>query len=356
VGQIRVSKWASSVYQNQFYGGTTEIIVPDNLRSGIAQSDRYEPGIQVTYHEMARYYRCAVIPARVRKPRDKAKAESAVQGIEERILAPLRDHAFFSLEAMNDAIRLKLAEFNTREMREYKRSRADLFEEIDKPALRPLPLQQYESAVWSGDRVPLDYHLNVCGCLYSVPYQLVREKVEIRLTRRIVEVFHRGGRIASHQRIETTGGHSSYDEHMPPAHKAQAEWTLERMLAWMESSCPNARQAAETIQKRYEHPQQGLQACLGLYRLSCTHGAQRMETACGFALVMNCVTVRAIRRFLSNPPNAPIPKAFETEPLTSPVEHANIRGPGYYRSTLELGSEQAESRKLSRPVGDAASP
>ena len=322
----------------EFYGGATEIIVPDNLLSGITQSDRYEPGVQVTYYEMARFYGCAVIPARVRKPRDKAKAESAVQGVEQRILAPLRDQVFLSLEAMNDAIRLKLVEFNLREMKEYKRSRADLFEEIDKPALRSLPLQRYENAVWSGDRVPLDYHLTVDGCYYSVPYQLVRQKVEIRLTCRIVEVFHRSERVASHQRIEAAGGHSSYDEHMPPAHKAQAEWTLERMLVWMEASCPNTRQAAETIQKRYIHPQQGLRACLGLYRLSCSNGAQRTETACGHALVMNCVSVKAIRRILANPPGTP---QEALEPLIPPVEHANIRGPGYYSSTLEFGADPA---------------
>jgi transposase len=222
-------------------------------------------------------------------------------------------------------------------MKEYKRSRADLFEEIDKPVLRPLPLQRYENAIWSGDRVPLNYHLNVDGRFYSVPYQLVQVKVEIRLTRKIVEVFHRSERVTSHQRVEALGGHSTYEEHMPPAHKAQAEWTLERMLTWMEASCPNTRLAAETIRKRYDHPQQGLQACLGLYRLSCSHGAQRTEMACGLALVMSCVTVKAIRRLLANPPEAAAPAQ---EPPTPPVEHVNIRGSGYYSSTLEFGAGQ----------------
>ena len=260
-----------------------------------------------------------------------------MQGAEERILAPLRDHSFFCLEAMNEAIWLKLSDFNFREMKEHKRSRADLFQEIDKPALRPLPLQRYENAVWSGDRVPLDYHLKIGASHYSVPYKLIRQKVEIRLTRMIVEVFHRSERVASHQRIAEAGGHSTCMEHMPPAHKAQAEWTLERMSAWMEASCPNTRLAAETIQKRQEHPLQGLQACLGLYRLSCRNGAQRTERACSMALATNRVTVNSIRAFLVDLPDAPDPA--QRAPI-GPVEHANIRGSGYYSTNPEIDALQ----------------
>ncbi|MBM4408329.1 MAG: IS21 family transposase, partial [Chloroflexi bacterium] len=191
---------AGHVHAFAFFGGCPRLIVPDNLRSGVTKAHRYEPELNRTYEEMAAHYGAAVIPARAGKPRDKAKVEVGVQVAERWIAAALRDRTFFSLAEANAAIGDRLAWLNARPFRRLPGSRLELFEALDRPALRPLPALAYEFATWRTARVNIDYHVEVDRHWYSVPYQLVGQHCDIRVSAGVVEVLHRGRRVASHRR------------------------------------------------------------------------------------------------------------------------------------------------------------
>ncbi|MBI2433390.1 MAG: IS21 family transposase, partial [Candidatus Hydrogenedentes bacterium] len=216
-----------------FFGGVPAIIVPDNLRSAVSASCRYEPEINLSYQQWAEHYGCAIIPARVRKPQDKAKVEKGVQDVERRVLAPLRHRTFFSLAELNQAIASLLAQHNRRPFQQREGSRRSLFEALDQPALRPLPATRYEYAHWLKARVNLSYHVAVEHHHYSVPYTLVKQEVQIRLTAATVEIFHDGLRIASHPRSPRKYQYTTQKEHMPRNHQAQAEWPPERIIHWV---------------------------------------------------------------------------------------------------------------------------
>jgi transposase len=212
-----------------FLGGVPEIVVPDNLKAGVKHPSRYEPDLNPTYQDLAEHYGIAVIPARVRKPKDKAKVEVGVQVVERWILARLRNHTFFSLADLNRAIRELLDELNARQMEHLERSRCELFEELDKPALSPLPDQPYEFAEWKKATVNIDYHVEFEKHYYSVPYTLLHKEVWIRATQSTIEIFRNRKRIASHRRAKSPGRHTTVSEHMPPAHQKYLEWTPERL-------------------------------------------------------------------------------------------------------------------------------
>jgi transposase len=212
-----------------FLGGVPEIVVPDNLKAGVKHPSRYEPDLNPTYQDLAEHYGIAVIPARVRKPKDKAKVEVGVQVVERWILARLRNRTFFSLADLNRAIRELLDELNARQMEHLERSRCELFEELDKPALSPLPDQPYEFAEWKKATVNIDYHVEFEKHYYSVPYTLLHKEVWIRATQSTIEIFRNRKRIASHRRAKSPGRHTTVSEHMPPAHQKYLEWTPERL-------------------------------------------------------------------------------------------------------------------------------
>ena len=319
---------ASHVRAFAFFGGVTQLLVCDNLRTGVTTPCRYQPDIQRTYEEMAAHYGCAILPTRIVKPRDKAKVEAAVQSIQERLLAPLRNRQFFCLNDINQALRPLLAQLNHKKMTGKEEARAQLFALLDQPALLPLPVRPYALGFWSRARVHLDYHIPFEDRFYSVPYTLLKQEVEVRVTPAIVEIFHRGQRVASHVRGGQKYGASTQPEHMPEAHKRHAEWSPERILAWVEKSASALKEVAEAILKSRPHPEQGFRACLGLLRLSETYGSQRAEAACKKALALCAPNYKSVKAILQNGMDRLPDKPQQAPSLT--VEHDNIRGAQYY--------------------------
>ena len=319
---------ASHVRAFEFYGGCPELVVPDNLRSGVSHAHRYEPDLNPTYHDLARHYGVAVLPARVRRPRDKAKAEVAVQVVERWILAALRHRTFFSLVELNAAIAELLERLNSRRFRKLPGSRRSQFEQLDQPALRPLPTSPYVFAEWKSVRVSMDYHVEVDGHYYSVPHALVRRQLDVRLTARTVECFHRGQRVASHVRSSRQGRHTTAPEHMPEKHRQMGEWTPDRFIRWAEKIGPETAALITAVLNARRHPQQAHRSCIGLLRLAKCHGDIRLEAAAARALAIGSHSYRSVESILNH-------RLDETgsEPAehADPVEHDNIRGALYYQ-------------------------
>jgi len=324
-----LSDWAGAHTRAfAFFGGVSEIVVPDNLRSGVSRACRYEPDINPTYAELARHYGVAVVPARVRKPRDKAKAESGVQVVERLILAALRHRTFFSLAELNAAIAQLLTRLNARPFKKLPGSRRTAFEQIDQPALRPLPAAPYVYATWKKVRVHIDYHVELDGHYYSVPYALVKQQLDARLSERTVEVFQKGQRVASHVRSPLKGRHTTTPEHMPKAHREYAAWTPQRLVHWAEQSGPATAGVIGHILAHRPHPQQGFRSCLGILRLGERYGNDRLEAACRRALRLNACRYKSIASILERGlDRQPLP---EQQELSLPAAHDHVRGPGYY--------------------------
>jgi transposase len=317
-----------------FFGGSTEIWVPDNLKSGVTGPCRYEPEVNRTYQEMATHYGAVVIPARVRRPKDKAKVESAVQVAERWILAALRDRTFFTLAELNAAIRELLDDLNRRPMQKLGVSRRELFERLDRPALKALPTDRYEIGVWKPCRVNIDYHVEVERNVYSVPYQLVRETVEARLTTSMVEIFFKNKRVASHRRRLGRGGASTQLAHMPRSHRAHAEWTPSRLIRWAEKAGPATGHLVAEILRHKVHPEQGYRACLGIMRLGRRHGDDRLEAACARATRLGAFSYQTVKNIL----NAGLDRLPLENDGTAPPQglaHDNIRGATYYVAAQE---------------------
>ena len=311
-----------------FLGGCPEVLVPDNLKSGVSQASRYEPDINPVYQSFAAHYGIAVIPARVRKARDKAKVEKSVQVVESWILARLRKQTFFSLAELNQAIRAGLAELNDRPFQKLNATRRSLFESLDRPALRPLPAAPFEYADWKKALVGKDYHVEVERHYYSVPYAYVRRKIEIRYTAQTVEAYFRGERIASHARSFREGGCTTVREHMPPSHREVLEWTPERLKRDARTIGAFTERLVERVFERCRHPLQGAQTSLGILRLKKTFGSERLERACERALVIQAISYKSVRSILKRgldhlpPPETPSPAPT--------IRHANLRGSEYY--------------------------
>ncbi|GFP43557.1 hypothetical protein HKBW3C_02687 [Candidatus Hakubella thermalkaliphila] len=310
-----------------FFGGVTRITVPDNLASGVTKACRYEPDINPTYHDMALYYGTVVIPARVAKPKDKAKAEAGVQVVERWILARLRNRTFFSLSELNQAIAELLENLNNRPLAKLEGTRRTLFEKIDLPALLPLPLTPYEFAEFRKATVNVDYHIEVFGHYYSIPHQLVKERVEVRVTQRVVEVLFKGRRVTSHLRSYLKGGHSTKPEHMPKAHQKYLEWSPSRIINWAGKIGPETARLVEAILAKKPHPEQGYRACLGLIRLSKAYSQKRLEAASRRALEAGALSYRSVKQILKNNLDT---LSLKEEQKLPPIDHDNIRGPDYY--------------------------
>ena len=311
-----------------FFGGVTDIVVPDNLKAGVKRPCRYEPDLNPTYQDLAQHYGTAVIPARVRKPKDKAKAEVGVQVVERWILARLRNRTFFSLAELNQAIRELLDELNTRPMEHLERSRRALFEELDQPALKPLPETRYEFAIWKKARVNIDYHIEFEKHYYSVPYTLIHKEVFVRATESVIEVFHNNRRVASHQRVKSPGRHTTLSEHMPPAHQKYLEWSPERITRWTQTIGPHTTQLVQALLDSRPHPEQAYRSCLGLLRLGDRYGQERLEAACRRALPAGIASYKGVKNIL----DANLDQTQPEQPSTVvPDTHAYIRGQAYYR-------------------------
>jgi transposase len=317
----------SHIRTYEYLGGVTEITSPDNLKSGVSTACLYDPDVNPTYLDMARHYGTVVIPRRPRKPRDGAKVESGVQIVEREVLARLRDRTFFSLMELNRAIWEPLEQVNKRPFQKLDGSRLELFRELDKPALRPLPPQRYEFASFLKPTVNIDYHIEVMGHYYSVPFELKGQKVDVRLTVRMVEVLHKIKRVAGHVRDDRKGRYTTDPAHMPKAHREHLDWTPSRIIHWAGTIGPNCATVAEEIIQSRQHPEQGYRASLGLMRLGARYGNERLEAACERALTFDLVSFRAVRNILE----AGMDRLKAEQASARPEKpHANLRGPGYY--------------------------
>ena len=311
----------------EFFGGAPEIVVPDNLKAGVKHPCRYEPDLNPTYHDLAKHYGIAVIPTRSRKPKDKAKAEVGVQVVERWILARLRNRTFFSLAELNQAIRELLQELNARPMEHLECSRRELFDELDRPALKPLPEVPYEFATWKKARVNIDYHIEFEKHYYSVPYTLIQKEVYVRATQATVEVFFNNGRVASHPRVKSPGRHTTVSEHMPPAHQKYQEWSPERITSWARTMGPHIAQLVQALMESRKHPQQAYRSCLGILRLGNHYGQDRLEAACHRALAAGIYSYKGVKNIL----DAKLDQhPLDEPPAVVPPAHENIRGQEYY--------------------------
>lgn len=312
-----------------YFGGLPTLLIPDNLKSGVSKACRYEPDINPTYAEMATHYGIAVIPTRPRKPKDKAKVEVAVQVVERWILARLRHHQFFSIAELNQAISGLLQELNHRPMKKLNTTRAQLFLSLEKAALKPLPVNAYQYCEWRKVRAGLDYHIEIDGHYYSVPFALAKQQLEVRLAGQVIEVLHQGKRVASHPRSLVAGGQTTTWEHMPKSHQKHQQWSMANLYQWAETIGPATRATVELLITNKPHPEMGYRSCLGLIRLSRNYGAIRLETAVQRALAIGSPAYRSIKSILQRSLDLqPIP-ITEADVVVS--NHENIRGAAYYQ-------------------------
>jgi transposase len=312
----------------EYFEGTSEIWVPDNPRVGVTKASKYEPLLNRTYEELSVHYGAAVIPARPYRPRDKAKAEVAVLIASRWILAVLRNRIFYSMEEMRAAVAELLEKLNNRRMRRLNKSRRELFEEIERAALKPLPVRPYEYAEWAQPKVDLSYHVEHDDHFYSVHFSLIGEQLELRATETIVEIFQRSQRIESYERSYKKGGYTTRKEHMPRAHIDQVDWTPERLTDWARTTGPQTTALLEAIMASKVHPQQGFKACLGVLRLARQYAAPRIERAAARALHFRTLNSGSIASMLKNNlDQLPLPGE---EPQQALPLHGNIRGRGYY--------------------------
>jgi transposase len=336
----------ATVHGLEYFGGVPEMLVPDQLKSAVKTPDRIEPEVNATYAELAQHYTTAVVPARPRKPRDKAKVEGAVLIAQRWILACLRNRRFFSLEELNAAIRELLERLNTRPFQKLEGCRRTAFEKLDRPALRPLPARRYEIGAWKlGVGVNIDYHLEYDHRVYSVPCALIRAKVDVRATATVVEVWHDRERVASHERSYGPKGTAvTNPEHRPRAHREWGEWPPERLVGWAAQTGPKTAEVVAAMLGHRTHPATGRRACMGLVRMVERHGAARVEAACGRAVAIGNPKYKSVKAILESGLDK-VPLTEEPEPKR--VVHDNIRGGAYFDrgesgSVGEKGEERAK--------------
>ena len=311
----------------RFFGGAPKLLVPDNLKSGVNKASFYDPEINRTYGALAAYYGVGVLPARPYEPRDKAKVEAGVRFAQTYILGRLRRLTFFSLAECNAAITLAMQRMNDRPMRKLGVSRRELFAKIERGALSALPVDDWEFAEWGRARVNLDYHIEVHGFLYSVPHALIRAEVDVRATARTVEVFHRGQRVAAHQRRYMGRKHGTTPEHMPSSHRRYAEWSPERFRRWAAKIGPNTEGLISAVLASRPHPEQGFRTCLGILRSYRSLDVARLEAVSARAVELGVLNCKGVAALLAR--NAESAVGKDDHPSTL-FDHANLRGPGYF--------------------------
>jgi len=318
----------------EYCQGAPRLIVPDNPRTGVDRACRYEPDLNRTYQEMAAHYGVAVLPARPRKPRDKAKVENAVLLVERWIIAALRHRKFYALSELNEAIAELLEKLNHKPFRKRSGSRASLFAELDRPNLQPLPAERYVFAQWKSVRASIDYHVEVDRHYYSVPYQLTGQKLEARFTAATVEIFHVGKRVASHARNSHAYRHTTVSAHMPKSHQAHLEWTPSRLIHWAEGIGTATAQVVRSILERKPHPEMGYRACLGILRLEKIYSRPRLEAASHRAVQLQACSYQSLKSILKRSLDRQL--LIENETVSPGPQHENLRGPHYYDPPLSL--------------------
>jgi len=318
----------SHIHMFEYFGGVSEIVVPDNLKSGVTHAHRYDPDINTNYQHFGEHYGVAIIPARAAEPKDKAKVENAVGIVERQILAPLRHMTFTSIGEINASIAKRLIVLNNQSFQKMKTSRRELFETIDKPVLKPLPPARYQYAVWKKAKIHIDYHFVFDDHYYSVPYQHSRHVVELRATAKTVECFYQGQRIATHTRSHKKYGFTTLPEHMPKAHQEQAKYSLSYIESWANKIGQQTTDFINHMMTSRAFPQQAYRACYGLLRLSQRYGEERLEKACAKSLLIRATRYQQVELILKN--------KLEEMPISSPESvplstHDNIRGAHYYK-------------------------
>jgi transposase len=333
-GQDLRSWTGSHMRAFEFFEGVVEVVVPDNLKSAVTHPSYYEPDLNPTYRDLGEHYGVAIIPARPYRARDKAKAEVGVQVVQRWIVAALRKRKFFSLEEVNQAIAELLVRLNERPFRKRPGSRATLFAQLDRPALKPLPATRFQFGEWETARVNIDYHIEVRRHFYSVPYALVHQEVDVHLTAETVEVLHRGVRVASHIRSDAPAKATSLPEHMPKAHQRYLGRTPSTLIEDGQQVGPSTGQLVEAILAAKRHPEQGYRSCLGILRLAKTYPPERLEAAARRCLRARAYNFQSMDSILKNQlDRLPLPG---DPPVQSAVDHDNIRGSGYFDSPPEI--------------------
>ena len=311
-----------------FFGGAPQLLVPDNAKVAVIKACRYDPMVNRSYTDMARHYGTAVLPARPRRPRDKAKVEACVGIVERWLLGRLRNRIFYSLAEVNAAVAACMADLNeARVLRQYGKTRRQLFEEVDAPNLKPLPAEPWAHAEWKRCRVGLDYHIAIERHHYSVPCRFARREVEARITARTVEVFLGSERIAVHMRGSGNGRHTTIPEHMPSSHRRYGDWTPAKIREEAQRIGPMLSLLVEKIIESRPHPEQGYRSCLGIIGLAKRFGPERLEAAALRALEIQARNYPSVKSILEKGlDRIPAPKSPERDPIL----HTNIRGSRYY--------------------------
>ncbi|GHU48892.1 integrase [Clostridia bacterium] len=321
---------AGHVNAYRYFDGATRILIPDNLKTGIIANTREEDIINKAYQEMAEHYGTAVIPARIRKPRDKSTVEGTVGIISTWILAALRNEKFFSITDLNKGIREKLEMFNHKEFQKKEGSRYIVFQD-EKQFLLPLPRNHFELATWSSATVQFNYHIACDKQNYSVPFEYIGKKVDVRTTRNTVEVFFDGNRVCSHIRLRGRANqYSTMDSHMPPNHQKNAEWNGDRFRKWAKKIGSNTLTIIELFLSSYRVEQQSYKSCRALLGLSEKYSPERLETACGKALSYTYrPSLKSVQAILKSNQDLII-QQNETLP-TDTSEYGFVRGANYYK-------------------------
>jgi transposase len=310
-----------------YFDGVTSMVVSDNLKSGITKACFYEPNVNRTYREMAKHYDTAIVPARPKRPKDKAKVEAGVQVATRWVIAKLRKRTFFSLAELNAAIRECVEWINNRVTRYLGASRRALFEQVERSALKALPAEDYVFAYWKQCRAGIDYHVEIDKHYYSVPYTLIRQELWASYTATTVEVFHRGKRVAVHRRGPPNRGHTTLPEHMPSSHRRYADWTPERIKREAAEIGPHAAVLVEIIMREKRHPEQGYRSCRGIVKLVGRFPRERVEAACERALVIGTRSFSSVKSILDTKLDRKRPEKAAEGPA---IVHDNIRGPTFY--------------------------
>jgi transposase len=312
-----------------FFEGVAEIVVPDNLKSAVTKPCFYEPELNSTYADMAQHYSVAIIPARPYKPSDKAMVELGVLLVQRWITAKLRHHTFFSLRELNQAIAQLLTGLNSRPFQKNKaESRRSLFDSLDRPAMKASPVQAYEYAEWKKVRVNIDYHIEVDRHYYSVPFQLAKQQLEVRLTATVVEVLNKGARVAAHPRSQLEYRSSTITEHMPKAHQKHLEWTPARLISWGTSIGVATAAIIRHLLESKPHPEMGYRSCLGVLSLAKRYGKERLEVASARTLSIGSPKRKSIQSILEAGLDRHV-ELFQEAETSLPV-HGNVRGAEYY--------------------------
>jgi transposase len=313
----------------EYFGGVSQVVVPDNLKSGVTKAHRYDPDVNANYQYVGEHYGFAIVPARAVKPKDKAKVENAVGCIERQILAPMRHITFTSVAEINAAIKPRLIAFLQQSFQKMKASRQSLFDELDKPALKPLPPEKYQYAQWQHAKIHIDYHFSFDNHYYSVPYKYIHHEVEVRATSNTIECFYKRNRISSHPRSYLRYQHSTLEEHMPKAHLAHAESSPEHMKRWANKIGPHTTKFIECLIASRAFPEQAYRTCLGVLRLSSRYGEDRLEKASAIAYESGATRYQQVEAILKNKLDTVPRSPVTTTPVI--VSHENIRGSDYYK-------------------------